>query len=110
EIQDPTEQAYDAMVQRLIDIDDLTGLYQRRRFDRELVRLLMSAEAAGHPLGLMVMDLDGLKAINDAHGHLYGAHAIATAGGLIGMLLPRDAAAGRFGGDEFVAALPERDV
>ena len=110
EMQDPTEQAYDEMVQRLIDLDDLTGLYQRRRFDRELERLLVAAQAAGEPLGLMVMDLDGVKAINDSHGHLFGAHAIAETGQLIGLLLPRDAVAGRFGGDEFVAALPRSDV
>jgi len=110
EIQDPTEQAYDEMVQRLIDLDDLTGLYQRRRFDRELERLLIAAEAAHEPLGVLVMDLDGLKAINDSHGHLFGAHAIAEAGKLIGLLLPRDAVAARFGGDEFVAALPRSDV
>jgi diguanylate cyclase (GGDEF)-like protein len=110
EIHDPTEQAYDEMVQRLIDLDDLTGLYQRRRFDREFDRLLLAAAAGGHPLGLLVMDLDGLKTINDTHGHLFGACAIAEAGKLIGTLLPREAVAGRFGGDEFVAAIPGRDV
>lgn len=110
ELQDPKDQAYDEMVQRLIDLDDLTGLYQRRRFDRELERLLQAAQVAGEPLGLLVMDLDGLKAINDTHGHLYGAHAIAEAGRLIGTVLPREAVAARFGGDEFVAAAPARDV
>lgn len=110
ELQDPKDRAYDEMVQRLIDLDDLTGLYQRRRFDRELERLLSAAESADEPLGLLVMDLDGLKAINDSHGHLYGAHAIAEAGRLIGTTLPRNAVAGRFGGDEFVAAAPARDV
>jgi diguanylate cyclase (GGDEF)-like protein len=110
EIQDPKDQAYDEMVQRLIELDDLTGLYQRRRFDRELVRLLDAARSAGEWLGLLVMDLDGLKAINDTHGHVYGAHAIAEAGRCIGATLPRDAVAGRFGGDEFVAAAPRRDL
>ncbi len=110
ELQDPKDQAYDRMVQRLIDIDDLTGLYQRRRFDRELERLLRAAASSTQPLGLLVMDLDGLKAINDTHGHLYGAHAIAEAGRQIGALLPRDEVAGRFGGDEFVAAAPGRGV
>ncbi|MCZ7684975.1 MAG: diguanylate cyclase [Sandaracinaceae bacterium] len=110
EIRDPKDQAFDEMVQRLIDIDDLTGLLQRRRFDRELERLVLAAQTAGEPLGMLVMDLDGLKAINDAHGHLFGAHAISEAGRLIGTLLPRDAIAGRFGGDEFVAAAPGRGI
>jgi two-component system cell cycle response regulator len=110
EIQDPKDQAYDAMVQRLIDLDDLTGLLQRRRFDHELVRSIESARGAGQPLGLLVMDLDGLKAINDTHGHAYGAHSIAEAGRLIGASLPGEALAARFGGDEFVAAVPGLDA
>ncbi len=110
ELQDPKDQAYDAMVQRLIDLDDLTGLFQRRRFDRELDTLLRAGAASAEPLGLLVMDLDGLKAINDSHGHLFGAHAIAEAGRLIGTTLPRSAVAARFGGDEFVAAAPGKDA
>jgi two-component system, cell cycle response regulator len=52
------------------------------------------------------MDLDGVKAINDAHGHLFGAYVIGEAGHLIGKLLEGRGIGTRFGGDEFVAALP----
>jgi two-component system, cell cycle response regulator len=106
ELQDAVDRAYDEVVQRLIDVDDLTGLYQRRRFDRELAALLQRARAASEPLGLLVMDLDGLKAINDAHGHLFGAYVIAESGRAIGEALPEGAIAARFGGDEYVVACP----
>jgi diguanylate cyclase (GGDEF)-like protein len=106
ELQDAADQAYDAIVQRMMDVDDLTGLYIRRRFDRELEDLLRAARARGAPVGMLVMDLDGLKAINDTHGHLMGAHVIGETGKRIGATLPEGAIAARFGGDEYVAACP----
>jgi diguanylate cyclase (GGDEF)-like protein len=56
------------------------------------------------------MDLDGIKKINDAHGHLFGAYVIAEAGKLIGRTLGQRGIACRFGGDEYLAALPEHDL
>lgn len=110
EVQDAADQAYDEIVQRMMHIDDLTGLYLRRRFDRELEELLRAARLEGTSLGMLVMDLDGLKAINDAHGHLMGAHVIAESGKRIGEVIPDRAIAARFGGDEFVAACPGFDA
>lgn len=110
EVQDAADQAYDEIVQRMMHIDDLTGLYLRRRFDRELEDLMRAARVRGTPLGMLVMDLDGLKAINDAHGHLMGAHVIAESGKRIGEVIPDEAIAARFGGDEYVAACPGHDA
>ena len=53
-----------------------------------------------------VLDVDRLKSLNDAHGHLAGAEAVRTVGRLIAAQLPADAVACRYGGDEFVIALP----
>lgn len=106
ELQDAADQAYDEIVQRMMHVDDLTGLYTRRRFDEELVELLRAAHRTGAPVGMLVMDLDGLKAINDTHGHLMGAHVIGQTGRRIGATIPQGAIAARFGGDEFVAACP----
>lgn len=107
EIQDEKDQAYDALVERLISLDDLTGLYQRRRFDRELGAVL----ARGEPVALLVMDLDGIKRINDTHGHLFGAHVIGEAGRRIVRLLAdvEGAFGARFGGDEYTVAAPRLD-
>jgi diguanylate cyclase (GGDEF)-like protein len=54
-----------------------------------------------------VLDLDRLKSLNDVHGHLVGAAAVQTVGQVIGARLPSHAAACRYGGDEFVIALPD---
>jgi diguanylate cyclase (GGDEF)-like protein len=56
------------------------------------------------------MDLDGIKAINDQHGHLFGAYTIAETGKLIGRMLPEGGIACRFGGDEFIVALAGHDL
>ena len=110
EVQDATDEAYAEIVAQLLHIDDLTGLYQRRRFDTELEMLLTRATSERRTLSMLAMDLDGVKAINDKHGHLFGAYTISECGRLIGALLEPPAIACRFGGDEYIAALPDCDL
>ncbi len=109
EVQDQADQAYDEMVARLINIDDLSGLYTRRRFDAELVMMLQLAASRGEPLGLLVMDLDGVKRINDTHGHAFGAFVIGESGRVIGRVVEGRGIACRFGGDEYIAAVHGAD-
>ncbi|MBI5514539.1 MAG: GGDEF domain-containing protein [Deltaproteobacteria bacterium] len=109
ELQDLVEQAYDDHLKRLLDLDDLSGLWVRRRFDQELPRSLDAARAEGRPLGLLVLDMDGVKAINDRHGHLFGAYVIGETGRVLGRVLGERGYACRFGGDEFLVALPGLD-
>ncbi len=106
EVQDEADRAYSEMIEELVHIDDLTGLYLRRRFDAELTARVSGALATSEPLALLAMDLDGVKVINDTHGHLFGARTIAECGKLIGRMIAGKGFATRFGGDEFVAALP----
>ena len=108
EVQDATDEAYSAIIAELVHIDDLTGLYLRRRFDAELGAAIASSGAS--PIGLLAMDLDGIKAINDKHGHLFGAYTISETGKLIGKIVAGRGFAARFGGDEFVATLPACDL
>jgi len=110
EIQDAADQAFDAFVTRLLNVDDLTGLYLRRRFDTELKQLLVRASVDHEHLGMLVMDLDGIKAINDANGHEFGAFTISHAGKVIGEVVGERGIACRWGGDEFLAALPGCDI
>jgi two-component system cell cycle response regulator len=106
EFQDEADEAFTEAVAHLINIDDLSGLYLRRRFDRELEGLITAARASGTELGLLAMDLDGIKGINDRFGHLFGAYTIAESGKVIGAELHDRGIGCRFGGDEFIAALP----
>ena len=86
--------------------DDLTGLHNLRSFEGWLALMVHEARATGAPLSMLVLDLDRLKSLNDEHGHLAGAEAVRTVGRLIGQRVPREAVACRYGGDEFVVALP----
>jgi two-component system, cell cycle response regulator len=110
ELMDRLEQAYDDQLQRLLNVDDLSGLYVRRRFDHELGSMVETARASRTSVALLVMDMDGIKAINDKHGHLFGAYTIGETGKLIGRVVAGRGIGSRFGGDEFCAALPGMDT
>jgi diguanylate cyclase (GGDEF)-like protein len=110
EVQDAVDQRYDDVLDRLLNVDDLSGLFVRRKFDRELRTLIDAAQRRDEPVGLLVMDLDGVKKINDAHGHVFGAHVIGDSGHVLGKVLGERGIASRFGGDEFLAALPNADL
>jgi diguanylate cyclase (GGDEF)-like protein len=89
--------------------DAKTGLLNMRCFERELERLCTSSQELARPLSLLVIDLDHLREINNRFGHLAGDEVIRAVARLIdGQLRPADRAA-RFGGEEFVVAIPEID-
>jgi diguanylate cyclase (GGDEF)-like protein len=100
--------ADDANRMRLLSItDDLTGLHNLRSFETQLAALVNLARTNQTPLSLLVLDLDRLKSLNDEFGHLAGAEAVRAVGRLIAENIPPNAVACRYGGDEFVIALPE---
>ncbi|MDH3745589.1 MAG: GGDEF domain-containing protein [Acidobacteriota bacterium] len=92
--------------------DPLTGLYNRRFFDEQLPLALAMAQRADHRVTLMIIDLDGLKEINDRYGHPDGDRAIATVGEVVGEIVRTSDIPCRVGGDEFAVILPgtSRDV
>ncbi len=98
---------YQSELDQLINIDALTGLVVKRRFDEELNRFVAVARKQGSCLAMMMMDMDGLKQINDTHGHPFGAFAIAETGRVIKAVIGQKGLASRFGGDEFMAFLPD---
>lgn len=105
----PAEQAFNRVILERLVRDDLTGLFTRRKFELDLEGVVELAVREHEPLALVVLDLDGLKAVNDAHGHLAGARVIAETGRTIATMLPPWAFACRYGGDEFAVAVPRTD-
>jgi diguanylate cyclase (GGDEF)-like protein len=87
--------------------DPLTGLANHRQLIQALESEIKRSRRTGQPLALVLLDLDGLKQINDRYGHLAGSLAIRrVAEALLGSCRATDTAA-RFGGDEFALVLPE---
>lgn len=94
-----------ARLEELAHEDDLTGALNRRGFQRELARAIAHARRYGGSLGLIMADLDGLKRVNDQHGHAAGDDLIvAVAKALKGQIRASDSIA-RIGGDEFAILL-----
>ncbi len=104
-LQDEVESESGEIVDRLMFQDDLTGLVVKRRFYNELKIQLHYAGVQAKPLSVMMMDMDGLKKINDTHGHPTGAYIISEVGKIIGRICNQSGQACRYGGDEFVAYL-----
>jgi len=85
--------------------DELTGLKNRRAFDEALVRELARRERLGTQMSLMLMDLTGFKAVNDAHGHAAGDKALAAVADALRPVIRQTDVLSRWGGDEFAAVL-----
>lgn len=91
----------------LSTIDSLTGLANRRQFDRMLDLEWRRAIRAGTPLSLLLADIDFFKRYNDTYGHLRGDAALAeVAKALAGSFSRAGDVVARFGGEEFAALLP----
>jgi diguanylate cyclase (GGDEF)-like protein len=106
---DDIEAKFHAEVRNRISFDQLTGLLTKESLylalDVELKRCLRYTV----PLAVLMMDLDFFKAINDTHGHLMGSHVLSEVGRLMAHSIRGADVAGRYGGEEFVAYLPEAD-
>lgn len=103
---DELDLEYQAEIDQLINIDELTGLLVKRRFDEEMNRSIAVAKKQGDDLAMIMIDIDGLKRINDRYGHAFGAYTIAQTGKLIKATIGKKGLACRFGGDEFMVFLP----
>jgi len=88
-------------------VDDLTGLHNRRSFMLLAEQALKEAVRAGRPLIALFLDVDGLKAINDTHGHAAGDRALRLVAGALRAACRESDIVGRLSGDEFAIVLAE---
>jgi diguanylate cyclase (GGDEF)-like protein len=95
---------------KLSNTDSLTGLANRRVFDRALEREYARLKRSGAPLSLVILDVDLFKALNDSAGHQWGDTCLAMLAAELGKAArrPTDLAA-RCGGEEFALLLPDTD-
>ena len=89
--------------------DELTGLHNRRHFYQAVQNELGKALASKEPLSLMLMDLDGLKLVNDEYGHGVGDVVLSNLGKVIVKHTRGSDVAARVGGDEFGVVMPATD-
>lgn len=86
--------------------DPLTGFFNRNHFEGEVIRLEKSRL---HPLSVIMIDVDGLKTVNDTAGHHVGDDLLRSAARAIASAFRTEDVIARIGGDEFVVLLPETD-
>jgi diguanylate cyclase (GGDEF)-like protein len=91
-------------------LDALTGLGNHRAFQEELARQLESARRHATALGLLLIDVDDLKKVNDERGHAGGDELLAAVGRVASGALRRSDRAFRVGGDEFAVLLPHSEI
>lgn len=103
------EEANTAITQ-LMRTDPLTGLANRRYFLEILDKLMSLARRHHTPLSLVMADLDHFKAINDAYGHAWGDQVLKDFGLLLKNNSRKEDLPARFGGEEFIVALPLADL
>ena len=92
-------------LQRQVERDPLTGLYNRRGFSERVKHHLALAERTKHPFSLLALDLDAFKQINDTFGHDVGDEALVEVASLLSEMARESDLVARLGGDEFTVLL-----
>jgi diguanylate cyclase (GGDEF)-like protein len=111
QVQDITDRrSYERQLQHMADHDPLTGLLNRRSFERELKRHVAEIERYGAKGAALVLDLDNFKYYNDTLGHHVGDELIVRMARVLEDRLRETDVLARLGGDEFAVILPKEDV
>ena len=94
-------------LKELVDIDDLTGLYNMRSFYQRLEFEMERAKRFNREVAVVMMDMDDFKKVNDGHDHLFGSYVLSEVGKIVKANTRNIDIAARYGGDEFVMVLSE---
>ncbi|MCL2101550.1 MAG: diguanylate cyclase [Fibromonadales bacterium] len=98
-------------IKQLSEIDQLTGIYNRRFFEHQLNILWEHAKRGQIPLSICMIDIDDFKIYNDSYGHLQGDEALQSVAKSIKKTLKRSVdVVARWGGEEFIALLLDADI
>ncbi len=101
--------ATNRQLESLSSIDALTGVLNRRGFEKKFEAAYEAALQSDEPLAVLLLDIDHFKLFNDTHGHQAGDRCLIEVGRVLNSEIRRhDGAAGRYGGEEFIAALRGR--
>ena len=90
--------------------DPLTGLGNRKYFDRMIEIAVQNAVAAGEPLSLLMFDIDHFKSFNDSYGHLTGDQVLRLVGMSLKQTIKGQDITARYGGEEFAVVLPNTSL
>jgi two-component system, cell cycle response regulator len=105
-----TVAVHNMVLYEMAALDPLTGVHARRFFENWMRREVRTAFRSQQSVSLLMLDMDGLKEINDRSGHLVGDQALAMVGKVLRVATRENDVVGRFGGDEFAVVLPQTDA
>lgn len=111
-IKDLNDQLRNANVRlkELVDIDDLTGLFNMRSVYQRLETEMDRAKRFGRQVAVVMMDMDHFKSVNDGHDHLFGSFVLSEVGAIIKRNIRAHDLGARYGGDEFLMILTETNT